>query len=202
MDQEVKFEKFQVKELDDIRKGDHLAVKRHLPYRHHMIVEENPTDLTEVKVIEYGNKLLYALSGTVKSSGSSGVGKAVIRRQTVDLSTDVSENKVRRLDYDPDESYTHDETVIRAQNKLGETRYNWISNNCEHFATWCRTGVYESSQVERFFKVMFPLRKRPKSKQVAPADTPVSARTRSVSQKRKLELDPQISDPQNVKKTR
>jgi hypothetical protein len=28
-------------------------------------------------------------------------------------------------------------------------RYRFLSNNCEHFAEWCMTGIGRSSQVER-----------------------------------------------------
>lgn len=39
------------------------------------------------------------------------------------------------------------EIVSRAYSRLGENRYNLIFNNCEHFATWCCTGVPVSMQV-------------------------------------------------------
>lgn len=37
--------------------------------------------------------------------------------------------------------------VKRAFSRLGENKYNLLFNNCEHFATWCKTGVSESQQV-------------------------------------------------------
>jgi hypothetical protein len=40
--------------------------------------------------------------------------------------------------------------VERARSRLGEDRYRFLSNNCEHFAEWCITGRSRSSQVERF----------------------------------------------------
>ena len=43
--------------------------------------------------------------------------------------------------------YTPEETVARARSRLGETSYNLFTNNCEHFAIWCKTGVSESLQV-------------------------------------------------------
>lgn len=43
--------------------------------------------------------------------------------------------------------YTPEETVARARSRLGETSYNILTNNCEHFAIWCKTGVSESLQV-------------------------------------------------------
>ena len=35
----------------------------------------------------------------------------------------------------------------RATSQLGMTGFDLISRNCEHFATWCVTGRWESSQV-------------------------------------------------------
>ena len=31
---------------------------------------------------------------------------------------------------------------------LGEQNYNLLFNNCEHFATWCKTGRHRSGQVD------------------------------------------------------
>lgn len=45
--------------------------------------------------------------------------------------------------------YSGDETVRRARSRLGEGGYNLALNNCEHFAVWCKTGVKDSSQVNR-----------------------------------------------------
>ena len=45
--------------------------------------------------------------------------------------------------------YEPEEVVRRAESKLGETKYNLASNNCEHFATWCKTGRHKSSQVRK-----------------------------------------------------
>lgn len=50
-------------------------------------------------------------------------------------------------DYEMVETYSPDETVRRARSRLGESRYNLLWNNCEHFALWCKTGREESDQV-------------------------------------------------------
>ncbi|AZB71975.1 lecithin retinol acyltransferase family protein [Synechococcus elongatus] len=46
-----------------------------------------------------------------------------------------------------------DITIERALSRLGEQRYNVLFNNCEHFATWCKTGRANSHQVERSLAV-------------------------------------------------
>jgi hypothetical protein len=48
-----------------------------------------------------------------------------------------------------------DEVVInRAQSRLGENKYNLLFNNCEHFATWCKTGISDSKQIREFIPVI------------------------------------------------
>jgi Lecithin retinol acyltransferase/PspA/IM30 family len=47
-------------------------------------------------------------------------------------------------------AYIPDVVVQRAESRLGEQQYNLISNNCEHFATWCKTGRNVSEQLEAF----------------------------------------------------
>jgi hypothetical protein len=42
------------------------------------------------------------------------------------------------------------EIVQRARSRLGEDRYRFFSNNCEHFSEWCVNGDHCSRQVERF----------------------------------------------------
>lgn len=45
--------------------------------------------------------------------------------------------------------FSPEETVRRAYSRLGEEKYSLISNNCEHFAIWCKTGKAQSSQVRQ-----------------------------------------------------
>jgi Lecithin retinol acyltransferase len=45
--------------------------------------------------------------------------------------------------------------VGRAHSRLGENRYRFFSNNCEHFSEWCVNGEHRSPQVER---LLAPLR--------------------------------------------
>lgn len=47
-------------------------------------------------------------------------------------------------------SFIPDTVVRRAESRLGEKRYNLLFNNCEHLATWCKTGMSYSQQVRNF----------------------------------------------------
>lgn len=45
-------------------------------------------------------------------------------------------------------AFSPEKTIERAESRLGESKYDPIRNNCEHFAIWCKTGISESYQVE------------------------------------------------------
>lgn len=51
--------------------------------------------------------------------------------------------------------YSPSETIARAKSRLGEDEYSLITNNCEHFAIWCKTGVHESHQVDGLIEKLF-----------------------------------------------
>ncbi len=53
----------------------------------------------------------------------------------------------------PRGSYFDSERVVaKAKSRLGENKYNVFSNNCEHFASWCKTGEATSGQVKQVAK--------------------------------------------------
>jgi len=41
-----------------------------------------------------------------------------------------------------------DEVARRARSRLGENRYNLLTNNCEHFCEWCVRGEHRSYQID------------------------------------------------------
>ncbi|EKS66553.1 MULTISPECIES: lecithin retinol acyltransferase family protein [Caballeronia] len=43
------------------------------------------------------------------------------------------------------------EAVRRARSRLGEDNYHLLTNNCEHFVTWCLDGRARSRQVQACF---------------------------------------------------
>lgn len=45
-------------------------------------------------------------------------------------------------------SFDAERIVARAASRIGETGYNILLGNCEHFASWCRTGRATSLQVQ------------------------------------------------------
>ncbi|WP_330205431.1 lecithin retinol acyltransferase family protein [Cyanobacterium sp. DS4] len=59
-------------------------------------------------------------------------------------------NSVYMREYPQGFTFIPEVVVKRAFTRLGENKYNLVFNNCEHFATWCKTGVSESQQVKDF----------------------------------------------------
>nr|WP_082664758.1 lecithin retinol acyltransferase family protein [Burkholderia ambifaria] len=47
----------------------------------------------------------------------------------------------------PCAAYAGRTVVLRARSRLGENRYRLLTNNCEHFCTWCLEGTGHSEQV-------------------------------------------------------
>lgn len=46
-----------------------------------------------------------------------------------------------------------DAVVSRARSRLGEVGFDLWLNNCEHFATWCRTGLRNSAQIDALWRL-------------------------------------------------
>ncbi|MDG2990842.1 lecithin retinol acyltransferase family protein [Candidatus Synechococcus calcipolaris G9] len=55
---------------------------------------------------------------------------------------------VKLVKYAPGACFDTETVVKRAISRLGEYGYDLLDNNCEHFATWCKTGKHKSEQVE------------------------------------------------------
>lgn len=56
----------------------------------------------------------------------------------------------RRDDNDTPPAFAPEETLKHARSRIGERKYNLLTNNCEHFVVWCKTGISESRQVRQW----------------------------------------------------
>lgn len=74
----------------------------------------------------------------------------IIERTSIDIFS--KGKKIYLRDYPI--RYIPDTVLNRAESRLGEQQYNLLFNNCEHFATWCVTGVSKSQQVENFIPLL------------------------------------------------
>lgn len=85
--------------------------------------------------------------GTVMEYGGKETGSLSVRRvHHLDF---FARGPVYVKTYPPGSTLHPRETVRRAWRRLREQRYSLIENNCEHFATWCKTGRSVSQQVDK-----------------------------------------------------
>jgi hypothetical protein len=66
-------------------------------------------------------------------------------------------NTVYVKEYTAEFCFVPNVVIQRARSRLGENRYNLLFNNCEHFATWCKTGIGDSKQVREFAPIVSKL---------------------------------------------
>jgi Lecithin retinol acyltransferase len=73
------------------------------------------------------------------------------------LSTFSRGNPIYVAEYSEGFGYIPDVVVERAKSRLGENNYNLLSNNCEHFASWCKTGISDSKQIRNYLPAITTL---------------------------------------------
>ena len=78
---------------------------------------------------------------------------AVVHRTTLAKFKDNCDLKV--IDFP--QGFSASETLRRAQSRVGEKSYNFFTNNCDHFATWCKTEEHRSLQVDDAKKIIVGL---------------------------------------------
>ena len=127
---------------DDFQRGDHIRVERTSIW-HHAIVESVDKRNGEVNIIEYTNTATgFIRDNFSKQKNNKGKAKVVEGKIKLDTNEHVYVIKHNRC-FDP-------ETVVsRAKSQLGKREYNAFTNNCEHFALWCKTGISSSDQVNK-----------------------------------------------------
>jgi len=128
--------KTKIADLHHIKRGDHVAWPRWYSIWHHGIVVDVPDGGRELTVIHYNG-------GVSKLDGHF----ASVRLETIEVNP--KKEEFYRIDYPAGDTYSVDEVVQRACDRLGEAKYNLVTNNCKHFAHWCKTGRAESEQVRK-----------------------------------------------------
>lgn len=53
-------------------------------------------------------------------------------------------------------AFAPEAVIARARGRLGESRFDIMLHNCEHFATWCKTGISDSQQVWSIWRATLP----------------------------------------------
>jgi len=126
-----------ISDLRHVRRGDHVAWHKWYAIWHHAIVVDIPDGGRALTVI-HSNGDIVKLDGHFAS----------VRQETLDVNP--KKEDFYRIDYPTEDVYPPEEVVRRAIDRLGEAKYNPLTNNCEHFACWCKTGNAHSGQVRKF----------------------------------------------------
>jgi hypothetical protein len=112
-------------------RGDHIYVWRLLfLYQHHGIDCGDGTVIHHVGMV---------------SVDENGIKTAPIQRTSMQQFSQGEEVLIQ--DYDFEECDVPDKVIERAKSCLGNDEYHLVWNNCEHFATWCKTGEDKSQQI-------------------------------------------------------
>ena len=122
---------------DPIR-GDQIRVKRNWMYYQH--------------VVYIGNGRVIHFSGA--GSEISTKSRVIVEDSIADF---VKDGVVMVLNVPSDKRLPLEEIIARAKSRIGETDYNLIGNNCEHFASWCVEDKPISEQINRAYKMLFVL---------------------------------------------
>jgi len=167
---EVGMGRTKIADLCQIQRGDHVAWHRRYAIWHHAIVVDVPVGGRTLTVIHNSGDII-KLDGHFAS----------VRLETLDINP--KKEDFYRIDYPKEDIHPVDEVVKRACSRLGEAKYNPATNNCEHFARWCKTGCAQSGQVCTFIGRLFLVGQSAvaKATQEAAADGVESLVARSLS---------------------
>jgi len=134
-----------ITDMNTLEKSDHVAWKRFLPLGvviwHHAIVYAVSPDDNKLTVIHY--------SMAPDCFPSRGHFTSV---RTDELGVDLEKEHLFKLEYEAGSCLETDEVIARAKGREGETMYNLVTKNCEHFARWCKTGQEVSYQSMAFIE--------------------------------------------------
>lgn len=128
--------------ISKLRRGDHITFHRRF-YWHHAIVEYIDRKNGNIGVIHY-NKTPERCVQDIFSSPKRR-GKASVVQDTCEF----KKEPVYLMIHKPGRCLDPNTVVLIAKTRVGESEYDLVSNNCEHFAMSCKTGVSSSYQVEK-----------------------------------------------------
>ena len=132
---------------DHLYPGAHIATSNPYEHFHHgIVVDMNTQDLS---IIHFW--------GPHKTDGS-------IQKTNLPLFLAGSPDKLGKttrqlylINYEHDSFEKRQETINRAKEmltKTSEVSYDLLQSNCEHFARYCRTGQWESEQINKLIDLL------------------------------------------------
>ena len=144
-------------------RGDHIYVERlNGIYAHHGI------DTGDGQVIHYTGKNWrdprkvqrtgieqFAQGGEIKTKDYTAFFESIQSPDTYQKKTSYQIarvlNRIQGVDLDQLDP-SPDAVIDRAEARIGERAFSIIFHNCEHFASWCKTGISNSEQVTAVWK--------------------------------------------------
>jgi len=139
----------------ELRRGDHISFYRCSPvgyYHHSIVLEVEPTHLITISFTNpeqggYSSPQLSSHPGFYQFSKKS----ASIQRKRI-AKEEFRTETVYVYEYEDSKCFGADEVIDRALSVEKGTEawgeYSVMENNCEHFASWCKTGKKTSVQAE------------------------------------------------------
>ena len=120
-----------------LKRGDHIAWHRPLAFWHHAVVTRQYSD--HVTVVGY----------SVNNNDDNPCAKVMEMHFKHCSMASVLRGSVYRVTHH--DSYTNEYTALRAEKTVGQEKYDFFEQNCEHTATWCKTGLHSSDQLHTCF---------------------------------------------------
>ncbi len=121
-------------DVSDIKPGDHITWHRLHGMWHHAIVDDVHIEEKQIRVIEWTLKRQWTPE---------------IMRHNLTTRNGVIFNQMYRIEYPKGITDLYDPELVlaRARSRVGDTGYQPFMDNCETFATYCKTGFPQSHQV-------------------------------------------------------
>lgn len=113
-----------------MNRGDHIKIGRGF-YSHHGIYIDRD------QVVHF--------SGEPKRKNRSQIEVTTLEK----FINGAKETHLKVVEYEEDTIFDAETTIQLALESLGDADYHIVFRNCEHFATYCKTGKRESKQVKR-----------------------------------------------------
>ncbi|KAJ8046404.1 hypothetical protein HOLleu_05060 [Holothuria leucospilota] len=118
------------KNVKVLKPGDHIAWLRFISYWHHAIVEEINEE--EITVIEWSSRGIRRTRRTKFNFWGNCCYSPMYKVFYPEKVLDQNPSKL---------------VLLRARTRLNESGYDLLSDNCEHFATFCKTGSHTCTQL-------------------------------------------------------
>ena len=125
---------------ETLKPGDHVAWNRCKGYWHHSIVSAVDAEKNEIAVIHWNKDKDHHIT-------------IFEERQSVKDSKSLF-NQMYRIEYPDKITKANPPELIlaRARSRIGDSGYGFFSDNCEAFATYCKSGYAKSHQVSWLVK--------------------------------------------------